>query len=48
MATSGNKSIQLCTPKAKAAYTDLSTYSNGFVEAWLSIKKYASSENETK
>ena len=48
MATSGNKSIQLRTPKAKAAYTGLYTYSNGFVEAWLNMKKYASLENETK
>ena len=30
MATSENKSIQLCTPKVKAAYTDLHAYSNGF------------------
>ena len=33
MATSGNKSIQLRTPKAKATYTGLYAYSNGFVEA---------------
>ena len=25
--------------KAKAAYTGLYAYSNGFVEAWLSIKE---------
>ena len=36
MATSRNESVQLRTPKAKAAYTGLYAYSNGFVEAWLS------------
>ena len=34
MATFGNKSIQLCTPKVKAACTGMNVYSNGFVEAW--------------
>ena len=34
MATSGNKHVQLCTPKAIAAYTGLYAYLNGFVEAW--------------
>ena len=48
MATSGNKSMQLYAPKVKAAYTNLYTYSNGFVEVWLSMKKYATLENETK
>ena len=40
MATSGNKSVQLCMPKAKAAVcTGLYTYSNGIVEACLPTKK---------
>ena len=30
MATSENKSIQMCLPKAKTAHTGLSAYSNGF------------------
>ena len=35
MANSGNKSIQLCMLKAKAAYTGLYTHSNGLAEACL-------------
>ena len=33
MTASGNKSVQLCTPKTKAAYIGLYPYLNGFVEA---------------
>ena len=35
MATSGNKSGQLCKPKYKAAYTGLYVYSKGFGESWF-------------
>ena len=38
MATSGSKSIQLCACKAKACYTGLYAYLNGFVKAWSQFK----------
>ena len=34
MATSGDKIVQLCTTEAKATYTGLYAYSDGFAEAW--------------
>ena len=33
MVSSAYKSVQLCSPKAKAVYTGLHAYWNGFVEA---------------
>ena len=37
IATSGNKSVKLCIPNAKAEYTGLYAYSNGFIEACSTI-----------
>ena len=34
MATYGNNSVQLCTSKAKAAYTGLYAYSSEFIKTW--------------
>ena len=39
MTTSGNKKVQLCTPKAKVVYTGLYTYWNEFAEAWKQFVK---------
>ena len=40
MATSANKSVQLCTTEARALYTGSHAYSNDFAEAWVTLTKY--------
>ena len=41
MTSSGNKSAQLCTPKAKVMYPGLYAYLNGFVEACVVPKLFS-------